>query len=314
MFEPVQLTPGTPGSGAIDELLWRDICARFKDYPGGHLYRYRPGASDAVVKRPQDPAELDDLGIPVPGNSVYALAASARHDQLYGLSYPDGHMFVYDIPTRRCRDLGPVDRERVFHGPERDWRSLPRALAFAEDGGAGKVLTSGTGGALVYHVPGSAGIVVTGVKVPGDYNHVQFFQDHAVIECIVPVGQTRLYGGTCDGYLFRLDPATMKLVNLGKPRAARRLRCLAPGSDGRIYLVAGESSASRPCQLYRHDPGEGGFEDLGLLIVDRSPHYYQRGYQFDSMAAGRDGTLWLGESERRSHLFLFMPQETRERR
>ena len=44
-----------------------------------------------------------------------------------------------------------------------------------------------------------------------------------------------------------------------------------------------------------------------LLIVDRSPYYYWRGYQFDAMVVGLEGTLYLGESERRSHLFLFLP-------
>jgi hypothetical protein len=99
----------------------------------------------------------------------------------------------------------------------------------------------------------------------------------------------------------------MTLVNLGKPRAARRLRCLTVGRDEKVYFMAGERSASRPCHFYCYDPRIGGFEDLGLLIVDRSPYYYWRGYQFDSMATGADGAIYLGESERRSHLFLFLP-------
>jgi len=308
MFEPLSLTPGTPGSGKIDEILWQDIRNRFKDYAGGRLYRYDPKRSNAKVKLADAPAEVEDLGIPVPGNSIYALAISRRHKQLYGLSYPDGHLFVYDLAAKKCRDLGPVDQEVVFHGPERDWRSLPRALLFVEDGQAGRVITSGTGGALVYHVPGSAKITVTSVRVPGDYNYVQFFKDHAVIECLAQAGPGVVYGGTCDGFLFRLDPVKMKLVNLGKPRPARRLRCLAVGLNGRVYLMAGERAASRPCQFYCYDPREGGFEELGLLVVDRSPHYYWRGYQFDAMTTGRDGTIWLGESERRSHLFMFFPQ------
>ena len=46
---------------------------------------------------------------------------------------------------------------------------------------------------------------------------------------------------------------------------------------------------------------------LGVIAVDRSPYYSWRGYQFDSMATGTDGTVYIGESERRSHLFLYLP-------
>jgi hypothetical protein len=136
---------------------------------------------------------------------------------------------------------------------------------------------------------------------------VQFFQDHAVVECFARTPTGKIYGGTCDGYLFAFDTGAMRLVNLGKPRAARRLRCLTVGGDGKVYCMAGERSAARPCQAYCYDPRLGGFTDLGLLIVDRSPHYYWRGCQFDAMTTGLDGTIYLGESERRSHLFLLMP-------
>jgi hypothetical protein len=69
----------------------------------------------------------------------------------------------------------------------------------------------------------------------------------------------------------------------------------------------GERSSSRPCQFYSYNPASGGYNDLGLLIVDRSPYYYWRGQQFDAMTTGTDGTVFIGESERRSHLFLFIP-------
>ncbi len=143
--------------------------------------------------------------------------------------------------------------------------------------------------------------------IPGDYNYVQFFSDHAVVDGFAQAKTGIFYGGSSDGYLFAFDPVKMKLTNLGKSRAARRLRWLAVGHDGKVYLMAGERSAAWPCQAYCYDPREGGFIELGLLIVDRSPHYYWRGYQFDAMAVGLEGTLYLGESERRGHLFLFLP-------
>ncbi len=300
---PVPLSKGKAGE-RIDEVLWRDIAAHCKDYAGGHLYRYRPQKSNDRVKLPQMPCELEDLGTPLAHNSIHALAINPARGEIYGITYPDGHFFVFRIADRKTTDLGEVDRERVFHGPERHWRSLPRALVCSDDG---RVFTSGTGGRLMVYSPDSGRLEATDVKIPGDYYHVHFFTDHTVVECFAKAPSGLIYGGTCDGYLFSLNPSTMKLINLGKARGSRRLRCLAVAGDGKVYFMAGERSAAKPCQLYRYDPEAGGFEDLGLLIVDRSPYYYWRGYQFDAMATGTDGTIYLGESERKSHLFLLVP-------
>jgi hypothetical protein len=305
VIEEFRLTPGKPGEGHVDRLLWDDIRRHFAADPGGHVYRYRPAKSNAAVKLAQMDCELEDLGIPVAHNAVYALTSNPARGELYGLSYPEGHFFVRPIGQAKVKDLGPVDREIVFHGPERHWRSLPRALVCDQ---SGRVFTSGTGGRLVYYCPRAGKLVETDVRVPGDYYRAQFFQDHAVVECFATARSGVIYGGTCDGYLFSFDPVKMKLVNLGKPRASRRVRGLSVGLNGKVYLVAGERSASRPCQAYCYDPAGGGFTELGLLIVDRSPYYYWRGYQFDAMVTAADGTLYLGESERRSHLFLLIPE------
>jgi len=117
----------------------------------------------------------------------------------------------------------------------------------------------------------------------------------------------RIYGGTSDGYLFSFNPSSTKLINLGKERASRRLRCITVGLNGKVYFMAGERSSSSPCQFYCYDPASGGFEDPGLLIADRSPYYYWRGQQFDAMTTAKDGTIFPGESERRSQLFIYIP-------
>jgi hypothetical protein len=70
-------------------------------------------------------------------------------------------------------------------------------------------------------------------------------------------------------------------------------------------MVAGERI--EPCRLFAFDPQGGGFQDLGILAVDRSPYYSWRGYQFDTMVTGADGAVYIGESERRAHLFLYLP-------
>jgi len=303
MFREINITHGSLNE-PIDISLWADIKKYFAEYEGGHLYRYNPKRSNRKVKLPEMHCELEDLGIPLAHNSIYALVTNSKRDEIYGITYPDGHFFTYNIGDKKFADKGVIDEKIVFHGPERYWRSLPRAL-ICDD--SGRVYMSGTGGVIKYYCPIERKIISTGIKIPGDYYYLQFYSDYTVVEYFAKTPTGLIYGGTSDGYLFSFDPVTVKLINLGKVRASRRLRCLTVGLDGKVYLMAGERSASRPCQFYSYDPKSGGFEDYGLLIVDRSPYYYWRGQQFDAMTTGKDGTLYLGESERRSHLFLFIP-------
>jgi hypothetical protein len=305
MFEEIVLSKGGIGNEElIDKSLWEDIKNHFRNYAGGHLYRYNPVKDDQKVKLPGMSCELEDLGIPLAHNSIYALAINAAGNEIYGITYPDGHFFVYSIEIKKFTDLGPVDEKIVFHGPERYWRSLSRALVCDR---SGKVYFSGTGGTIRYYDPVTKKINETDSKIPGDYYYLQFFEDYAVVDYFAIDLNGLIYGGSSDGYLFTFDPVTMRLRNLGKMRSSRRLRCLSVGIDGKMYMMAGERSSSRPCQFYSYDPLTGGFEDLGLLIVDRSPYYYWRGQQFDAMTTGKDGTLYIGESERRSHLFIYIP-------
>ena len=295
---------GIMGHQYIDLILWNDIKNHFKDYPGGHLYRYNPKESNRKVKLPDMECELEDLGIPVAGNSIYTLAISPKGDIIYGLTYPDGHFFTYDIDSKKFEDIGPIQKEITFHGPERHWRTLPRAI-ICDD--AGRAYTSAGRGVLVYYCPESKKIVSTGLTIPGDNYPAHGHTDYAVVEYFAKDDSGLIYGGSSDGYLFSFDPEAMEVINLGRLRESRRLRCLTVAKDGKVYLIAGERLTSRPCKLYCYDPQTGGFEDLKILAVDRSPYYLWRGYQFDSMTTGIDGTIYLGESDRRSHLFIYIP-------
>ena len=153
MLAPVPLTQQFPGGfRAIEEQLWKDIAAPYANYAGGHLYRYDPAKHDAGTRMPNEPCPLEDLGVPVRGNSIYALALDAQARQFYGMTYPDARFFVWDLDKKQVRDVGPVLERKVYSGPERTWRSVPRALYVASDG---RVYTSGEDGRIVYYDPAS---------------------------------------------------------------------------------------------------------------------------------------------------------------
>lgn len=303
MFADVPLSKKGEGDDKFDITLWKDIKKHYGNYTGGSLYKYDV-AANSKIKLPDGHAELQDLGVSLANNSIYALTINTRGDEIYGLTYPDGHFFVYNIGSKKFADFGEVDSQKVYHGPERHWRTLPRALVCDD---SGRVFMSGNKGMLKYYDPKLRKLVSTNIEIPGDYYYIQFYSDYTAVEYFAKDANGLIYGGTTDGYLFAFDAGKMQLRNLGKVRESRRLRCLSVGRDGKVYFMAGERSSSRPCQFYAYDPRAGAFETLGMLIVDRSPYYYWRGQQFDSMTTGVDGTIYLGESERKSHLFLFIP-------
>jgi hypothetical protein len=303
MLAPVPLTQQFPGGfRAIEEQLWRDIAAPYTNYPGGHLYRYNPTQSDAGIRLPGQPCPLEDLGIPIPNNSIYALALDETHRQLYGLSYPDAKFFVFDLETKKCTDVGPVLERKIYSGPERTWRSVPRALCLYR----GMVYTSGEDGRIVYYNPSAQKLVRTSMQMPGEYYEQYNYYGYPVIEHWVTTAKGQVFGATSDGYLFAINFKEERLVNLGKPRLSRRVRAMTLGLDERLYLICGEFE--EPGKLYSYDvTGREGFRDWGGLAVDRSPYYAKRAYQFDAMTTGIDGTVFIGESDRRASLFLFYP-------
>ncbi len=119
-----------------------------------------------------------------------------------------------------------------------------------------------------------------------------------------------LYGGNAaDGQLFRLDPATGKVANLGKPAVAPRLKGLAFAKDGSLYGVAGAAPGGY-AHLFRYDP-EHGFTDLGNpRFIMKEPGIEQgiawRGFQIATVAATEDGSsIAMGEEEALSQLMVF---------
>ena len=304
IFEDFPLSKWGEGDDYLDITLWKDIKRHFSDYSGGHLYRYKPSKSNDIVKLTDMASDLEDLGMPLGNNSIYALTINPAKNEIYGITYPDGHFFIYKISLNKFIDLGETDSSKVYHGPERKWRTLSRALVCDE---SGRVFYSGTDGMLNYYDPHIGKLVKTNIEIPGDYYYISGKGSSTAAEYFAKDKDGIIYGGTTDGYLFSFDPSLMKLINLGKVRESRRLRCLTVGLDGNIYLIAGEISASKPCQFYKYNTVSHGFENLGMLVADRSPYYYWRGQQFDCMTTGLDGTLYLGESERKSHLFLYIP-------
>lgn len=114
-----------------------------------------------------------------------------------------------------------------------------------------------------------------------------------------------IYGGTSDGYLFRFDLDTATIQNLGKPLHQYRIAGLVKASNGKIYGVGGDEDEM--ARLFSYDTGTAAYEILGFVDVNRRPYYTWQAYVIKAMAAGLDGTVYIGQGERISRLYLFYP-------
>jgi hypothetical protein len=119
-----------------------------------------------------------------------------------------------------------------------------------------------------------------------------------------------LFGGSAgDGLLFKLDPDTGRITNLGSPAGVPRLTALAFAGDGALYGLAG--LAPQYSHLFRFDPRSGGFEDYGTpqfpMVASGIPEdMYWRGLQLGTLAVSEDGRLVvMGDEELMSQLMVF---------
>lgn len=269
----------------------------YANYAGGHLLKYTPSApgrrGGQGIQIEKD-CPVQDLGVAVKGQGIYALVAHPTWG-LYGVTYPDGEVFSFDAKTGVFKNRGRVSKAKMPGEKFENEKNIGRALAVGKDG---NVYTSGDGNFCQVGLGEVKELKLSVPTVPGRevYSRVDAWaQDEA----------GNLYGGSSDGYLFRFDTERMRVQNLGKPLSQYRIRGLVASPNGKLYGIGGDNDDM--ARLFSYDPSTGAYDVLGMIDVNRRPYYGWQGYVFDSMAIGKDGTVYMGQAERKSKLYLFYP-------
>lgn len=231
---------------------------------------------------------VDRLVTPVANEGIAALAVDNARHGAYGLSTKSGTFFTYDLLEGTVTPKGPVDNTNTFS----------HVLVVDKEG---NVYGARSLGELFKYDPEQDTLSPLGVRIPSVAGrHCYNRLDSAVLD-----EHTGLIygGGSADGVVFVFDPATVTITALGKVTAEPRIRCMTVGLDGRVYGVAGDRDGMG--HLFRYDPETRELADLGIPYsgMDRVWH----GYEFDSACTGEFGEMYLGESDRVSHLFLYFP-------
>ena len=255
-----------------------------------------------------DVLKVEDLGVPVEGEGVFAVLADYRAPFIYGISHPSGRFFVYSLQTRQTRVLS----ETALSKPTLSFLAgyalrtedvLSRRLAVDSKG---RVYGSTPVNKLFCFDPRSQKINF----LPDELPEVWGRRPLGRVDAWALATNGMLYGGNAgDGQLFKLDPESGRVTNLGKPVMMPRIGGLAFGADGKLYGIGGASPGSS--HLFSYDPQGNGFVDLGnprfvMIGPGIEQGIFWRGFQIGTMTASEDGKyIVMGEEEALSQVMVF---------
>ncbi len=267
---------------------------------GGHLLNYTPHDEYDQQIHIENPLPVRDLGQPVPGESIFTLTIDRNSNAIYGLTSPNTHFFEYSIASGKFTDFGVVAR-KIPEGEkfEKD-KMMSRMLVVDQNG---NVFASGENGSFFRFDPKAQKLEKLAIHAPAVPGREPWTRVDAFL--LDPSGV--IYGGTSDGYLFRLDPEKLTVTNLGKPLNQYRIDGLVRAPGGKLYGVGGDKEEM--ARLFSYDPSTAAYDVLGFVDVNRRPYYTWQAYEIGAMATGSDGTVYIGENERISKLYLFYPRQ-----
>jgi streptogramin lyase len=266
--------------------------------PGGRLLKYTPDEKDSQQIQIGKPLPTTDLGQAIPGESIFALTIDRNANAIYGLTAPNTHFFEYSIAGAKFTDFGVVARNIPEGEKFQKDKMMSRMLVVDQQG---NIFASGENGSFFKFDPKAQKLDKLPVQAPAVPGREPWTRVDAFL--LDPSGV--IYGGTSDGYLFRLDPEKLTVTNLGKPLNQYRIDGLVRGPGGTLYGAGGDKDEM--ARLFSYDPSTGAYDVLGFVDVNRRPYYTWQAYEIGAMASDPDGTVYIGEDERISRLYLFYP-------
>ncbi len=263
----------------------------------GHLVRVEIKAKKIEVR---------DLGIPVSGEGVFAI--ESRGSLIFGISHPSGRFFVHEISGGKTRIFDDTAPDRRTRGILREYALniediLSRRLIVDRKG---RVFGSMPPNRLFRYDPAKQRIELLPEPIPEVWGRGPLGR----VDAWASMPDGGLYGGNAgDGQLFKLDPDSGKVTNLGKPVMMPRIKGLVFAADGKLYGVAGAPPGYS--HLFSYDPHGAGYLDLGnprftMTEPGIEQGIFWRGFHIGSMAVSEDGqTIVMGEEEALSQLMVF---------
>jgi len=282
-------------------------------YPGGHLLAYDLKAGT-----------FENLGLAPEREAILSMSMDKRRGVLYGITWPVGNFFCYDVERRTFRSLGPVAGQGE-NGSGPTYRVLCRSTAVDQETGCA-YFTNPEGDIFRYR-PGADRFE----KLAGEDMRKDYFGRYEPAssgsmgynwrQTVWHPGEKVFYGVHGNsGYLFRFDPAAPRIDVLERITSEPSRRAgmgdlfsygylgftLGPDQRTLYYLTGGPIyvGGKRLAGKEKTSMGEArGLEDLHLITYDiptwsykdHGPVFYadgQRPTYVNSIAVGADGSVY----------------------
>lgn len=287
--------------------------AGYKPYPGGHLLAY-----DMATQK------FDNLAIAPHQEGILTMSMDTQRGLIYGITWPTGYFFRYDLAKKELKDLGPITGEGE-NGKGASFRVLCRSIAVnPEDGTAymttaeGTILQCRVGQDVIERVEGEDlkkdyfGTFDPSSSGSMGYNWRQIVWSQA---------DKKFYGVHGNsGYLFSFDPSVPRIEVLDRLTSKISQRSgmndqfsygylgFTMGPDGHTlyYLTGGPiyKDGKRLAGKNSTAMGEAkGLENLHLITYDTANGKYldhgatfyangERPLYVNSIAVGADSTVY----------------------
>ncbi|MEK7407419.1 MAG: hypothetical protein AAB225_20270 [Acidobacteriota bacterium] len=287
--------------------------AGYKAYQGGHLLAYDLKARS-----------FEDLGIVPHREGVLSMTMDTRRLRIYGITWPTGQVFRFDVAGKEMKNLGTFARQGES-GKGENYRTLCRSLTVnPEDGSV--YFTTGDGNILRYVLEKDSVEVVEGEDLRKDYFGLYDSTSPGHMgynwrQTFWYAPSQRIYGVHGNsGYLFSFDPRQPRVEVLARLTSAPSQRSgmfdqfsygylgFGLGPDGHTihYLTGGPiyEEGRRVAGKKATAMGEAkGRENLHLVTyhiptakyADHGPIFFENGDRptyVNSIAVGRDGTVY----------------------
>ncbi|MGC8792885.1 MAG: hypothetical protein ACP5U2_05790 [Bryobacteraceae bacterium] len=285
----------------------------YKPYPGGHLLAY-----DMKSRT------FEDFGVAPEREGILTMNMDTRRGRIYGITWPTGYFFRYDLARREWKNLGLYARKgESGRGP--DYRTLCRSIAVdPEDGSA--YFSNADGQILRYVYDKDAVEIVQGEDLRKDYfgQYEPASPGHMGYnwrQTFWYAPEKRIYGVHGNsGYLFAFDPRGPRVEVLERITSEPSKRAgmfdqfsygylgftLGPDGHTIYYLTGGPiyEGGKRVTGKATTAMGESkGRENLHLVTYhiptgtykDHGPIFFENGDRpsyVNSIAVGKDGTVY----------------------
>jgi hypothetical protein len=285
----------------------------YKAYRGGHLLAY-----DMKTKT------FEDLGIGPHSEGIITMNMDTQRGIIYGLSWPTGYLFRYDVARKEMKDLGPA-MGKGEDGKGKDFRVVCRSIAIDPDDGS-VYFTNAEGDIKCLKAGQDSVKTIQGEDMRKDYfGTYDIFTSGSMAynwrQVFWYAPEKKIYGVHGNsGYLFRLDPSLPRMEVLERLTSVpSRLTGMGDqfsygylgfklGPDGRTiyYLTGGPIYVDGKRVMGASSTAKGeakGLEDLHLVTYDIPTGKYLdhgaviypdggRPLYVNSIAIGDDGNVY----------------------